>query len=216
MARKANRKASMLTTRHSIGKSNKPPGKTGHTSSSWTPAIDNRKNEVIKIKFSTTDCQVCPSRSLCTQSIRHTRRTVTIRPEAQYQAGARRDGNKKRPRNLSKPMPSVPVLREPSRKEFGSWVYVVPAILARRKRICNMLLLLPLSTWFGVWHGLSVFHALRLDVLLLFASTMRLKWVRQRYQSCGRTSNYVKRHAGVLEQRRAARREGADVSDDLS
>jgi transposase len=58
----------------------------GHTSISWTPAIDNRKNEVIKIKFSTTDCQPCPSRSLCTQSIRHTRRTVTLRPEVQYQA----------------------------------------------------------------------------------------------------------------------------------
>src|SRR5713101_2559032 len=58
----------------------------GHTSSSWTPAIDNRTNEVIKIKFSTTDCQVCPSRSLCTQSSRHTRRTVTIRPQEQYLA----------------------------------------------------------------------------------------------------------------------------------
>jgi len=58
----------------------------GHTSISWTPAIDNRKNEVIKIKFSTTDCQACPSRSLCTQSIRYTRRTVTLRPEVQYQA----------------------------------------------------------------------------------------------------------------------------------
>jgi transposase len=62
----------------------------GHTSSSWTPAIDNRKNEVIKIKFSTTDCQTCPSRSLCTQSIRHTRRTVTIRPQEQYLALMRR------------------------------------------------------------------------------------------------------------------------------
>jgi transposase len=41
---------------------------------------------VIKIKFSTTDCQACPSRSLCTQSIRHTRRTVTIRPREQYLA----------------------------------------------------------------------------------------------------------------------------------
>ncbi len=58
----------------------------GHVSSSWTPAIDNRKNEVIKIKFSTTDCQACPARSLCTQSSRHIRRTVTIRPEVQYQA----------------------------------------------------------------------------------------------------------------------------------
>ncbi len=61
-----------------------------HTSSSWTPAIDNRKNEVIKIKFSTTDCQVCPSRSLCTQSIRSARRTVTICPQEQYQALKRR------------------------------------------------------------------------------------------------------------------------------
>ena len=58
----------------------------GHTSSSWTPAIDNRKNEVIKIKFSTTDCQACPARSRCTQSSRHTRRTVTIRPHEQYLA----------------------------------------------------------------------------------------------------------------------------------
>lgn len=58
----------------------------GHTGSSWTPAIDNRTNEVIKIKFSTTDCQACPVRSLCTQSSRHTRRTVTFRPEFQYLA----------------------------------------------------------------------------------------------------------------------------------
>jgi transposase len=58
----------------------------GHKSLSWTPAIDNRTNEVIKIKFSTTDCQGCPSRSLCTHSIRHTRRTVTIRPQEQYLA----------------------------------------------------------------------------------------------------------------------------------
>lgn len=58
----------------------------GHTSISWTPAIDKRKNEVIKIKFSTKDCQACPSRSLCTQSLGHVRRTVTIRPQTQYQA----------------------------------------------------------------------------------------------------------------------------------
>jgi transposase len=58
----------------------------GHTSSSWTPAIDNRTNEVIKIKFSTKDCQVCPSLRLWTQSVRHVRRTVTIRPKEQYDA----------------------------------------------------------------------------------------------------------------------------------
>src|SRR6266581_1653598 len=56
----------------------------GHTSISWTPAIDRGKNEVIKIKFSITDCQACPSRSQCTQSTRYARRTITIRPEVQY------------------------------------------------------------------------------------------------------------------------------------
>jgi transposase len=58
----------------------------GHTSISWTPAKDLRTNEVIKIKFSTTDCQLCPSRSLCTQSSRQTRRTVTIGPRDHYLA----------------------------------------------------------------------------------------------------------------------------------
>jgi transposase len=57
----------------------------GRTSSSWTPAIDNRKNEVIKIKFSSKDCQCCPSRSSCTHSTRQ-RRTITVRPEQHYQA----------------------------------------------------------------------------------------------------------------------------------
>ena len=33
----------------------------GERSISWTPAIDNRTNAVIKIKFSTTDCGHCPS-----------------------------------------------------------------------------------------------------------------------------------------------------------
>lgn len=57
----------------------------GKTSSSWTPSIDHQKNKVIKVKFSTMDCQACPSRSLCTASI-YARRTITIRPQAQYLA----------------------------------------------------------------------------------------------------------------------------------
>jgi len=57
-----------------------------HTSSSWTPAIDNRKTEVIKIKFSIKDCQSCPSRSLCTHATRYPRRTITVRREQQHQA----------------------------------------------------------------------------------------------------------------------------------
>ena len=58
----------------------------GHTSISWTPAIDNRKNEEILIKFSIKDCQSCPSRSLCTHSTRHPRRTITVRREQHHQA----------------------------------------------------------------------------------------------------------------------------------
>lgn len=59
----------------------------GHTSSSWTPAIDNRKNEVIKIKFSTRDCGICPRLTSCTSSQSPTpRRLITVRPNAQHEA----------------------------------------------------------------------------------------------------------------------------------
>jgi transposase len=57
----------------------------GHASSSWTPATSRGKNEVIKIKFSSTDCVSCPSRQYCTGS-RQVRRTLSVRPEPQYKA----------------------------------------------------------------------------------------------------------------------------------
>src|SRR6266700_6523944 len=40
----------------------------GQTSISWTPTKDSRQHEVIKIRFSTTDCQKCPRLALCTHS----------------------------------------------------------------------------------------------------------------------------------------------------
>jgi transposase len=56
-------------------------------SSSWTPAIDHRKNEVIKIKFSSTVCGICPELTNCTRSEKQSkRRTITLRPQAQYEA----------------------------------------------------------------------------------------------------------------------------------
>jgi transposase len=59
----------------------------GQHSISWTPAIDNRKNEVIKIKFSTTDCGRCPVQVHCIRSVKkYKRRTITIRPHAQHEA----------------------------------------------------------------------------------------------------------------------------------
>ncbi len=57
----------------------------GKASVSWTPAIDKFKNEVIKIKFGTKDCQACPSCAKCTRST-PARRTITVRPQAQYEA----------------------------------------------------------------------------------------------------------------------------------
>ena len=59
----------------------------GRTSISWTPAIDQRTNAVIKIKFSTKDCGPCPSRAKCLRSRKRSpRRTVTVREHDQYVA----------------------------------------------------------------------------------------------------------------------------------
>jgi len=46
----------------------------GRSSSSWTPVQDAGKS-LIKVKFSISDCKVCPSRTLCTGT---TRRSITL------------------------------------------------------------------------------------------------------------------------------------------
>jgi transposase len=59
----------------------------GQTSISWTPAVDNRGNAVIKVKFSSKDCRRCDHVAQCVRSKkRYPRRTLTIRPQPQYQA----------------------------------------------------------------------------------------------------------------------------------
>jgi transposase len=55
----------------------------GRTSVSWSPAVDRGHNEVIKIKFSAKDCEVCPARDRCTEA---KRRSITVRPRDQYEA----------------------------------------------------------------------------------------------------------------------------------
>ena len=55
----------------------------GRTSMSWTPAMDSRRQEVIKIKFSVKDCGACPHHSQCTKT---KRRTVTIRSREAFGA----------------------------------------------------------------------------------------------------------------------------------
>jgi transposase len=54
----------------------------GRTSSSWTPVQEANKS-LIKVKFSISDCKVCPSRTLCTGT---TRRSMTLHPKEQMQA----------------------------------------------------------------------------------------------------------------------------------
>lgn len=58
----------------------------GHTSISWTPAIDKRTNHVVKIKFSGRDCQPCPCREFCTRSRKYPRRAITVRARDEYHA----------------------------------------------------------------------------------------------------------------------------------
>lgn len=55
----------------------------GKESSSWTPALDKGHKEVIKIKFSAKDCQVCPMLKDCTQT-KTNRRALTILAQPQY------------------------------------------------------------------------------------------------------------------------------------
>ena len=55
----------------------------GYTSLSWTPAVDDRTNEVVKIKFSMKDCQPCANRVHCTRA---TRWTITVRRQDHHVA----------------------------------------------------------------------------------------------------------------------------------
>src|SRR6266567_9375198 len=54
----------------------------GRPSSSWTPVQDVGKS-LIKVKFSQSDCKVCPAQAFCTGT---TRRTLTLHPREQMQA----------------------------------------------------------------------------------------------------------------------------------
>lgn len=59
----------------------------GHQSLSWTPTIDRKQGEIVRIKFSTKDCGPCPCRPLCCRSRKRSpRRTLSIRPQADYVA----------------------------------------------------------------------------------------------------------------------------------
>jgi transposase len=59
----------------------------GQTRISWTPAIANRENPVMKVKFASTDGRRCAHVTPCRRSQKRSpRRTLTIRPQPPYQA----------------------------------------------------------------------------------------------------------------------------------
>ena len=55
----------------------------GAVSASWTPALDNRGTEVIKVKFAGSDCGACQHLADCTHGTR-ARRTLTLRTHEQH------------------------------------------------------------------------------------------------------------------------------------
>lgn len=107
----------------------------GHTSISWTPALDNRKNEVIKIKFSMKGCQPYPSRSLCT----HHAISVVPSPCAKRCTIARSSApaHGLRWRSSKRSMLDVLGWKAPSRKGFGRWACDAPATSVRTGPICS-------------------------------------------------------------------------------
>jgi hypothetical protein len=54
--------ALIRVTLTSPGRPNTRPGRQGNSGNSWTPALDHKLNEVVKIKFSKRDCGRCPSK----------------------------------------------------------------------------------------------------------------------------------------------------------
>lgn len=57
----------------------------GQQSQCWTPSKDAWDNPTIRVKFSRTDCRLCPNRDLCTKS-KTEPRSITLRPQAEHGA----------------------------------------------------------------------------------------------------------------------------------
>ncbi len=111
----------------------------GQTSVSWTPTRDNHKREVIKVRFSAKDCQVCPLLPRCTFSrSRAPRGLLTIRPQQQYEACSR-PVDTKLPERSPRTMRFARGLKPRSRKAFGLSDCAARAIAVWRKRTCNIL-----------------------------------------------------------------------------
>jgi len=56
----------------------------GKMNTCWTPHLDAYGNPIVSVKFSRTDCRLCPVRSLCTRSAEAPRH-VTLRMQADHE-----------------------------------------------------------------------------------------------------------------------------------
>jgi transposase len=111
----------------------------GHTSISWTPALDNRQNEVIKIKFSSDATASLVPVARC---VRMRGATRAARSRCVQSCTTRRysgPGSAPRPRNSKRSMPAERAWKEPSHQESGLWACGVPATLAKNERISSIL-----------------------------------------------------------------------------
>ncbi len=87
----------------------------GHTSISWTPAVDKRTNQVIKIKFSSRDCRPCPHRSQCTRSQVNARGARSRCGRTRSSTRCNRHASERGRKHLPQRMPSGRGSRERSR-----------------------------------------------------------------------------------------------------
>ena len=103
----------------------------GHTSMSWTPAMDNRDNEVIKIKFSSADCR--PMSAIGPNVRAHSGIPAARSPSdpANNTTPSRQPESGNRPRPLRRNMPDAPVLR-------GRLSYGIRACGLRRSRYIGL------------------------------------------------------------------------------
>ena len=76
----------MPTTFSSIGITNRPRAQRDTKASVGLRLSTTELTRSSRLNSRGIDCQACPSLRLCTQSLRHVRRTVTIRPKEQYEA----------------------------------------------------------------------------------------------------------------------------------
>jgi transposase len=126
----------------------------GYTSNSWTPTLDSRGNESIKIRFSSTDCRTCPLLTSCTSSQSSTpRRLISVRPREQHEALQAARRREQTPAFAKQYAQREGIEATISTSAFAPLTCAVRATLALTKPIYNMsALLLPLIL-FALWLG---------------------------------------------------------------